>query len=393
MVFLLSLAASGKGRGVDGKAGAFFRQARRSGLWPEAEAVHRSTVTKARAHLSWEAFERLHRDAVRLAYGVWPASDGDTWMGLSVFAIDGSKYRLPASAALRAAFDPDSGLDQPGRGHYPLCLVSTAHDVFRRIPIARTVQPMARADEREEAKALLAHIPPGGVILFDRGYPSHDLIDRLTRHYQGYWLMRCPASGSFAAVEAFAQSGRAEAAIALTPPRSKPVAVRAIRLVGPDGELSVLITNLVDADRFPAAAVTGLYFRRWELEVHYRDEKASLDIETFHSRTENGVRQELFAVLVMAVISRILMSLAPHPDPAIDAQPQFKNAMITLAGEAFVLAPRHPELALLIFGELLDEIARVRYYRPKTARPPQPRVCKKPVSKWQVDKAKRIASG
>ncbi|BBL77313.1 hypothetical protein [Methylomagnum ishizawai] len=74
-------------------------------------------------------------------------------MGLSVFAIDGSKYRLPA-------FDPDGGLDRPGRGHYPLCLVSTAHDMFRRIPIARTVQPMARADEREEAKALLPHIPP-----------------------------------------------------------------------------------------------------------------------------------------------------------------------------------------------------------------------------------------
>ena len=50
-VLLLSLTGSGKGQGVDGQAGAFFRHARRSGLWPEAEAVHRSTVTKARAKL------------------------------------------------------------------------------------------------------------------------------------------------------------------------------------------------------------------------------------------------------------------------------------------------------------------------------------------------------
>ncbi|MDG4554437.1 MAG: hypothetical protein P9E24_09360 [Candidatus Competibacter sp.] len=57
IVLLLSLTASGKRQGVDGKVGALFRQARRSGLWPGAEAVHRSTVTKARAKLSWTAFE------------------------------------------------------------------------------------------------------------------------------------------------------------------------------------------------------------------------------------------------------------------------------------------------------------------------------------------------
>jgi hypothetical protein len=81
------------------------------------------------------------------------------------------------------------------------------------------------------------------------------------------------------------------------------------------------------------------------------------------------------------------------PDHPAAAEPQFKHAMITLAEEAFVLTPRCPELALVIFSELLHEIARVRYYRPKTPRPPQPRVCKKPVNKWQLDKSKRLASG
>ena len=159
-IFLLSLTASGKSQGVDGKAGAFFRHARRSGLWPEAEAVHRSTVTKARAKLSWTAFEQLHHDAVRLAYDLRPTSAEDTWRGLSVVAIDGSKYRLPASDALRTAFDPDSGLDQPGKGPYPHRLVSTVYDVFRRLPMARTVQSIVNANEREAVKVLLPHIPP-----------------------------------------------------------------------------------------------------------------------------------------------------------------------------------------------------------------------------------------
>ncbi|MGH8550021.1 MAG: hypothetical protein ACRERU_15745 [Methylococcales bacterium] len=41
-----------------------------------------------------------------MAYEIWAQSDDYTWKGLSVFAIDGSKYDLPASSELRAVFDP-----------------------------------------------------------------------------------------------------------------------------------------------------------------------------------------------------------------------------------------------------------------------------------------------
>ena len=102
-------------------------------------------------------------------------------------------------------------------------------------------------------------------------------------------------------------------------------------------------------------------------------------------------RLSILAILVMAVIARTLTALMTDPDHPAKAEPQFKHAMITLAQEAAVLAPRCPELALVIFSELLNEIARVRYYRPKPPRPPQPRVSKKPANKWQIDKAKRMA--
>jgi hypothetical protein len=375
---------------VDGKSGAFFRHARRSGLWPEAEAVHRSAVTKARAKLPWTAFAHLHQQAVRLAYDLWPGAEEDTWHGLSVFAIDGSQYRLPASKALREAFDPDSGLDHPGKGHYPECLVSTVYDVFRRLPIARSVQPIGKANEREELKALLPQIPPGGVLLLDRGYPSYDLIDFLNQHYQGSWLFRCPARSTFPAVEAFVHSGDTEAMITLESATTN-LSLRAIRLVSPDGTLSVLLTDLMEAAGFSAEAIIGLYFRRWAVETHYRDEKTSMAIETFHSQTENGIRQELFAILIMAVIARLLMRLTTDPDHPSRAEPQFKHALINLAQEAAVLTPHDPALALSIFRELLHEMARVLYYRPKVPRPSQPRVCKKPINKWQVDRAKRMA--
>lgn len=322
---------------------------------------------------------------LQLAYDVWPTREADTWQGLSVFAIDGSKYQLPAADAVRAAFDPDSGLEHPGKGHDPQCLVSTAYDVFRRLPIARTVQPMAEANEREEVKALLPHIPRGGVLLFDRGYPSYHLLEHLHRQYQGFWLLRCPA------VETFVQSGQAEVMLTLTSPKTEPIRLRAIRLVSPEGACSVLLTNLLDAARFPAQAVIDLYWRRWAVEVHYRDEKTSLDIETFHSQTENGIRQELFAILIMAVIARTVMVLMTDPEQPAEAQPQFKHAVLTLASEAALLTPTCPDVALGIFQELLREIARVRYYRPKVPSRSAPRISKQPVNKWQLEKTQRMA--
>ena len=389
-MLLLSLTASGKHQGVDSQGGALFQQARRSGLWPDAQAVHRSAVTKARAHVPWTAFEQVHQKAVQLAYEVWPTHEADTWQGLSVFAIDGSKYTLPAADAVRAAFDPHSGLEHPGKGHYPQCLVSTVYDVFRRLPIARTIQPIAEANEREEVKALLPSIPRSGVLLFDRGYPSYDLLEHLQHQYQGFWVLRGPASRTFPVVETFVHSGQTEASLTLTSPTTAPIQLRALRLVSPQGEISVLLTNLPNTVRFPAQAVLDLSWRRWAVEVHYRDEKTSLDMETFHSQTENGIRQELFAILIMAVIARTVMVLKTDPEHPSGAHPQFKHAIITLANDAALLTPTCPEVALGIFQELLHEIERVRYYPPKVPRPSAPRVSKQPVNKWRLEKTQRM---
>lgn len=404
IVFLLSMTVSGKHRGVDGKSGEFFKQARRSGLWPDAEAVHRSAVTKARSKLPWQVLQTIHQQAVQLAYDSWPDSPEFIGCGMNVIAFDGSKYSLPASDELRNAFDPDSGLDNPGKGHYPHCLVSTAYDVFRRIPVARTVMPIHQASEREEVKRMLPQIPENSVLLFDRGYPSFDLIKYLDNHHDGLYLFRCPASSTFPAIEQFVQSGDSDGIVWIDPTSSflsrqpkqqrdevTPIRLRAVRLESPDGTVSVLLTNLINTTVFPADRIVGLYFRRWEVESYYRDEKCFLGLESFHSKTENGIRQELFAVMIMSVIARLMMVFEPDPCPQHTSRPQFKNAVMALASDAALLASEHPELAIVIFREVLDEIARVRYYPPKKPRPSQPRVCKASINKWQQQRADKLA--
>jgi hypothetical protein len=217
IVFLLSIVANGKNKGIDTKSAEFAKNARRSGLWPGAEEVHRSAVTKARNKVDWKIFENIFHDAVDLAYVLFPEDPSFTWHGMSVFAFDGSTYILPASDEIRQEFDPNSGLENNGRGHYPECLVSTAYDVFRRIPVARTVVSKENACERTEAKNMIPYIPPHNVILFDRGYPGYELIDYLQMNYAGHFIFRCPATNTFPSVEKFIKSEKQEGEIFIDP--------------------------------------------------------------------------------------------------------------------------------------------------------------------------------
>jgi hypothetical protein len=397
VTFLLSVTASGKCKGIDSKSGEFFKNARRSGLWPDAAAIHRSAFTKARRKVSWKVFRNIFKDAIRLAYSLWPKCPGYNWENMSVFAFDGSIYTLPGSREIRREFTPAPGPHETG--YYPQCLVTTAFDVFRRFPVARTITAK-HGSERKEALKLLPHIPQGNLLLFDRGYPSFDFLNQLLLHYSGYFLLRTPARFSFKEIETFVKSGKTEEVINILPPayylskfphvareKIKPLQLRVLRLESHNKSISVLLTNLLDRDRFTSASVRQIYFKRWELESYYRDEKVYLDIDTFHSRTVNGILQELYAAAIMSVISRTLILLSSllgrrKRRASRHEEPQFKHAVMTLAAEAAVLAPDNRESATRVFRELLVEIRRVLYYRPKTPRPFMVRVSKKPVGKW-----------
>ena len=162
-----------------------------------------------------------------------------------------------------------------------------------------------------------------------------------------------------------------------------------IRLVSPDGNVSALITNLPRTSEFITEEIIALYFKRWEIESYYRDEKEIMEIERFHAKTCNGIKHEMYATLIMSIISRLLMVIPTQKTEPQEVQ--FKNAIRSLAYDAAILAPDNPEKAIEIFEDLLERIRRVKYYRPKKRRSSQPRVTKKTVKKWSVLKKQKLA--
>ena len=401
IVFVLHLVAHGRTEGMDIEAQSFFSHARQSGLWPAACAPSRSALSRRRSLVPWELFAELLGKAMALADELWPAAQDCFWRGLRVLAIDGSHFTLPASGALRQRFDPQSGLEHSGRGHFPQCLVVTLYDALRRLPLARSIVAN-NATEQEQARALLRL---GGfdnsLVLFDRGYPQFDLLAFLLHEFKGHFLMRCPASNTFREIVQFIQSGQAQAIIHLRPShsylsactpeqrhiaRAQCLVLRAIRLESPGGTLSVLLSDLLDAQAYPVADLRDLYGRRWKIEEYFREEKVVMDVEAFHGKTENAVRQELFAAAIMTVIARLMAAIANENKPASHAAPQHKNALIATAQAACLLAAENPHAAIAVFQELLQRIARIKYYPPRKKRPTQPRVSKQNVNKWTLNK-------
>ena len=392
---ILGLVAGGKTEGADIELAVLFKMARRSKLWPEAKAPGRSALSRAREKVPWQAFEEMQERAASLAYEVWPEREGDRWHGMNVLAVDGSKFNLPATEKIRQEFDPESGLQTPGKGHYPQAMVSTLYDVLRGFPVARTVMPYCTC-ERKEALKLLPSSPKNSLILFDRGYPAYWFLHRMMLDFSSHFLMRCPTSATFSALTNFLKGSQNEAVIQIAPTESytarqrkslPTLTLRAIRARTPEGKDVALLTNLLDSESISAGEITALYFKRWEVEVYYREEKGVQDLERFHSRTPHGLRQEYFAVMVLTVISRTMAALSEEGEGLPAGRGQRKHAVIALARDAALLTPTRPRQALALFQELLGEMARIKYYAPKTARPSVPRVCKKSRPKFPKPKA------
>lgn len=408
ITIILSLCVQQRNCGLASSLEQFFAFTRNTALWPDQSQTHESSFSKARAKLTWEAFEDLHKKFTKLAYSMWDDDPSYSWFGMNVFAVDGSKYFLPSTDELREVFDPlslppaDAPTEKPtGKPYFPQCTVTTIYDVFRRLPIARSINAV-NISERKQFLNLLDKIPQKSVIIADRGYPSYEVLAACKQFFSGYFLIRCPASNSFPAVRDFIKSGKDDAIIYVAPSKDykartndepsafkELIPVKAIRIVTLNGSVSVLLTNMVDNKSYSTGEIKKLYLKRERIENYYRDEKTYLEIEKFHSKSPNGIRQELYAILVVSVIARILMMHCQKTVKDKTITPRFKHAVMVLAQHMALMSAKDPERGYELFTELLHSIDRVKTYPHRKKRQNQPRICKKPPNKWAEYRGKR----
>ncbi len=116
----------------------------------------------------------------------------------------------------------------------------------------------------------------------------------------------------------FAESGKAQSIITLEPSKraietckekglpTTALTLRLVRVELKNGEIEVLITNLMDERIFPANEFKALYHLRWGIEENYKRLKQWVEIENFSGKSALSVKQDFYAkVLTTNLISMI----------------------------------------------------------------------------------------
>ena len=355
---------------------------------PREKPVSAAAMCKARDKVKADLFKKLHYEILK---HVDDSEFRKLWKGHRVFAIDGTKLNLPR-ALMR------SGYPLPTKSsHYPQGLLSTLYRLKSKIPA--DFELFAHANERTAAATHLDRLRENDVVVYDRGYFSYALLlDHVTRGIHPLFRVKGRANAEFAAFE---EDGRTDAIVPVRVPRDaarklrpkypgrekfEPVSVRVVKYTVKSTDY-LLVTTLTDRKAYSIKELSDLYQLRWGIEEMYKNSKTLVLLEDFHSKNENGIKQEIYAHFTYNMLVRQFtnhcedhLNADRREDAADRLQANFRNGHATLL--------RHLEsLAVKVSGSIADKISEIfqttaaSYRRIRPLRS-FPRKSRKPHPKW-----------
>jgi len=292
-----------------------FKHARR--LRVGEETPKRSSLCVARRRLGVAPVRHLFEQVVRpLAR---PETPGAFYRGFRLMGLDGVVFDVPDSDVNAAAFGrPSAG--PRGEGAFPQVRKLSLVELGTHVEVAFVVRPITQG-EQGMVGALLRHLHPEMLLLWDRGFFSYGLWQEVASRGRKV-LARVTSRLILKPIRNLAD-GSYLAQIYRTPDDRRKdcqgILVRVIRYTLDDpqrvghGEVHTLITNLFDEDLYPAEELIILYHERWEQELVFREQQAHQDprrtTKPAHLRSETpaGVIQEIYALSLGHFVIRSLM--------------------------------------------------------------------------------------
>lgn len=360
----------------------------------------------ARAQLPEEACRRLALETGRQVEREAPAEW--LWLGHRVLAVDGSTVTMPDTPANQAAY-PQQPVHAPGCG-FPIArvLVVFSLAVGTVVDAAIGKYQGKRTGENSLFRTLHGTLEEGDVVLADRYFSGwfdiallqqrgvhmvvrkHQL--RPTDFRKGHRLgpddhlvqWPKPPRPQWMSAEQYA-----------TLPAE--LTLREVRVhilqKGFRTKVLVVVTTLLDAEKYSAAEIAVLYRQRWQAELNLRSLKIVLQMDHLRCKTPERVRNEFYMHLVGYNLIRRLMALAAFQAEVTPWMVSFKGTLQTISNLLPLLGTTVSTDAWC--EALLDAIAaHVVGNRPDRF---EPRVVKRPAKQYKRmrvprDESKRRAA-
>jgi len=356
----------------------------------------RSALCQGRQRLGIGPVRRVFEHVVGPLGG--DSTRGVFYHGLRLMAMDSTVYDLPDTDANEAAFGRPSGGDR-GPGAFPQVRKISLVELGTHAEIALVIKPCHRS-ETVAVPALHKRLPAHSLLLWDRGFYSYSLWKQ-TLARGAHLLVRMKSNVVLQPIRTFAD-GSFLAKVYPSPKARRHdqdgLVVRVIRYTLDDpqrtghGELHVLMTTLLDPERYPATELIALYHERWEHELVYDEQKTHQDpkrpTKSAHLRSETpqGVVQELLALSLGHFVVRALMTRAAE---RVDLDPDrlsFTGCFQTLICRLPECDASTPQSFAAWCETLLWELSQERT-EPRRNRI-NPRVIKQKMSKWKKKRPK-----
>jgi hypothetical protein len=282
----------------------------------------RSSLCMARKRLGVAPVRKLFHQVVRpLATSNTP---GAFYKDLHLVAIDGTVLDVPDFPANARVFGRPTG--GRGDGAFPQVRKLSLVELGTHAELAFVLKPCHRG-EVAMVPALLRHLRPGMLLLWDRNFCSYALWKTLVA--SGIQVLaRVKSHMVLQPIQHLADGSYLAKIYPRSYDRSRDrhgIVVRVIRYTHSDrqrvgcGQEHILLTTLLDAAQYPATELIGLYHERWEEELVFDEQKTHQDprraTKPTHVRSETpaGVVQEIYALSLGHWVTRALMVEAARP--------------------------------------------------------------------------------
>ena len=287
----------------------------------------KSALSQARQRLGPRPVRQLFVHTARPIAG--DRTHGGFYKGLRLLAIDGVSFNIPDSPANAAAFGRPT-TSRNGvvvEGGYPRIHAVLLTETGTHMVCEALIKP-GKSGEFAMAGALLKKVPPGCLVLWDRGFYGYASLAQAVQHgvhvvgrvasHVLFDVLRPLDDGSYLATIYPSLRDRRHQTHGLV------IRVIVYTLDDPHrpghGERHRLVTTLLDADLYPARELVVLYHERWEIEIGNDEIKThQLDrLVDLRSRTPCGIVQEIYGILLAYNAIRHLMheaALSVDVDP------------------------------------------------------------------------------
>lgn len=272
--------------------------------------VNKSDFSRRRRYIPWGYLRDLNSAVVTAAYG----SDGILrWNGHLVIAADGTTYSIPDTPLMRERYLQGR---KTGFSEQALARGVVLKDVLNDIVVAADMECYGRdeigllLEELELLPAPVRAMSP--VVVLDRKYCAYTLLARLRQLHVDF-IVRVKERFN-PVVDAFIHSGRMTQALTLSP--SQFTAKKLNRLYGKGADQPfrlrlvrmsadvVVMTSLDESLNSPGG--TDLYHARWDDETTIGFFKNNLQVEIFSGMTDNALRQDFNAKIVLYNVLSVL---------------------------------------------------------------------------------------